>query len=203
MDKDISNSIFLVNCPVCGSDNISTFQDTTEIPQYGKIMLITVKCNDCSYKFNEIFDLEGKPPRRYILKCEDMKDLSARIIKSSNSTIHIPDLEIDINPGPASEGYITNVEGVLQRVKTVLKILGDSSESKEESIKIQARLEYLDALIQGKYPFTIIIEDPTGNCCIISERNLSIEELTQEEIENLDKGDLFSIDIEELKKKDE
>jgi zinc finger protein len=113
MDKDIPNSIFFVNCPVCGSDNILTLQDTTEIPQYGKIMLITVKCNDCSYKFSEIFDLEGKPPRRYILKCKDLGDLNARIIKSSNSTIHIPELEIDINPGPASEGYITNVEGVL------------------------------------------------------------------------------------------
>lgn len=199
-EEDVFESTFKINCPACGSRNIIINKHISEVSHYGKILLISFKCEDCRYKFNETYILEEKPPRRYTLRCSKIDDLNIRVIKSGNSTIHIPELEIDIYPGPDSEGIITNVEGLLNRIKDVIMLLKRNYKSLEELEKILEKLEILNNMLAGKYPFTVIIEDPSGNSAIITKENITVENLTQEEIKNLDKGNLFSIDLDELMK---
>ncbi|MBD3229334.1 MAG: ZPR1 zinc finger domain-containing protein [Candidatus Lokiarchaeota archaeon] len=197
-NEGIIESTFKINCPACGSNEILINKHLSEVPYYGKILLITFKCERCRYKFNETYILDEKAPQRYILKCGETKDLNIRIIKSGNSTVHIPELEIDIYPGPDSEGIITNVEGLLNRVKDVIMLLKRNYKSLEELERIIEKLEFLNDMLEGKRPFTIIIEDPSGNSAIITKENLTIENLTPEEIKNLDTGNQFSIDLGDL-----
>ncbi|MHA1269787.1 MAG: ZPR1 zinc finger domain-containing protein [Candidatus Helarchaeota archaeon] len=197
---DSENFFFKINCPVCNSNNVSSNRKIVNVPHYGDLLLLTLVCNECGYKFNDIFNLEFKTPQRYILKCETVQELNARVIKSGNCTIRIPELEVEISPGPSSEGYITNVEGILQRVESVLNILKRDYETIDQLNKIIKKLEQLNDVLNGEFPITLIIEDPSGNSSIIYDHNLSIELLSEDEINSLEKGYLFSIDVKDLKK---
>ena len=57
---------------------------------------------------------------RYELSVESPEDLDARVIRSTSGTIRIPEMGIIVEPGTVSDSYITNIEGVLQRVQKVL-----------------------------------------------------------------------------------
>jgi len=200
--KDPIKLIFKVNCPICGSENSTVIKQIIDIPNFGKTLMISYQCVDCSYKFNDFFNLESRSPKRYILKCEGIEDLSARLIKSGSCTIRIPELEVNIEPGPASEGIITNVEGIIRRVEEIISILEHDERFRENIDKINEKKEIIKSILNGEYEFTIILEDPFGNSKIISERNLIIENLSNDEIAELEKGYLFSIDIKDLKIKD-
>jgi zinc finger protein len=56
-----------------------------------------------------------------------------RVIRSSTGVIKIPELEIEISPKSASTGYITNVEGVLLRVKSAIKMIDLRTETQKEN----------------------------------------------------------------------
>jgi len=197
------NIIFKISCPVCKSDNVSVLKEIKNIPYYGRILLLTVVCNDCNYKFNDIYNLEAKTPKRYILQIKTQNDLNAKIIKGASCTIKIPELDIDITPGPASEGFITNVEGILLRIKSVLIMMKRSSDSPKEMKKITKKLDFLMNVLNGLTPLKLIIEDPLGVSKIISEKNLTEEILTDEEISNLDSSHIFSIEYKNSEDKNE
>ncbi|MHA1230051.1 MAG: ZPR1 zinc finger domain-containing protein [Candidatus Helarchaeota archaeon] len=194
--NDDIGKMFKIDCPVCNSKDVSSITKIVEVPFYGKLLLLTFLCNKCGYKTSEIFNLEERQPRRYILRCETEQDLKAKVIKSGSCTIRIPELEIDIEPGPSSEGYITNVEGILRRIEPVLLILKHNYSNLEELNKIKEKIKILNKLIEGLSPFTIIIEDPLGTSSIVYEKNLVVEDLTDQEIDELRKGNIFFIDIE-------
>lgn len=83
--------------------------------------------------------------------------------------MHIPELGVEISPGPACEGFISNVEGVLFRVDKVLDgILIDGDD--EQRRKALALKEKIADIQNGKDSITLIIEDPYGNSLIDSER---------------------------------
>ena len=200
-NQDSADSIFKINCPVCNSNKFFTNKKIVDIPNYGKILLLTLICNECNYKVNDVYNLESKKPLRYIFNCRKIGDLNVRVIKSGNSTIHIPEIGVDIEPGPSSEGYITNVEGILRRIELILELLKKNNKSPEETEKIIEKQEVMNAIFEGKYPFTLIIEDPTGNSCIISDENLIIKDLSKKEIDELEKGYLFSLELDDLNDK--
>jgi len=85
----------------------------------------------------------------------------------------------------ASESLITNVEGVLQRVKSAAQTLrswANSQEQKEEIQKIEKILSDVNKAIAGELPFTLILEDPSGLSSIepINPKKLKVEELSSE-----------------------
>ena len=89
------------------------------IPYFGEVMYITAKCQ-CSFRFADTMILSSKEPMRYELSIESPEDLDSRVIRSTSGTIRIPEMGIIIEPGTVSDSYVTNIEGVLQRVKEVL-----------------------------------------------------------------------------------
>ena len=95
--------------------------------------------------------------------------MSIKVVKSGEATVKIPHI-ITIEPGPASSGYITNVEGLLQRVK---EIIGSSVEAEEDDAakkKAKNMLKKLTNVMLGRDTLKIIIEDQTGHSTIISEK---------------------------------
>ena len=49
------------------------------------------------------------------------KTISARVVRSTGARIEIPEFGVRIDPGPACEGFVSNVEGVLDRIGKVVK----------------------------------------------------------------------------------
>lgn len=169
-----------------------------EIPYFGEIMYISAKCQ-CSFRFADTMLLSSKEPMRYELLVETQEDLNARVIRSTSGTIRIPEMGITIEPGAVSESYITNVEGVMQRVQSVLMTAsGWVQEDEEKFARSKELLCMLEEVLESKNKITVIIEDPLGNSTIISKKVIATK-LSKEEAENLTTGMIvFDIDKSEL-----
>jgi len=84
--------------------------------------------------------------------------------------ISIPELGIRIDPGPACEGFISNVEGVLDRVENVLTNLQNWAESDGEKERVHDLRGKLQEVREGRLPVTLIIDDLSGSSAIIDDR---------------------------------
>lgn len=157
-------------CPACGKDTLTLIEDATEVPYFGKVYLFSMKCSSCDYNVSDIEAEEKKDPSRYTIEINSEKDMNIRVVKSSFATIKIPALKITITPGPISVGYVSNIEGLLDRIKKVLEEQRDFTE--EDSAKKTAKnlLKKLWKVKLGDIPIKIIIEDPSGNSAIISDK---------------------------------
>lgn len=187
-----------VSCPLCQAELIIHWQ-RDNIPYFGEVMYLSSLCGNCKFRFVDTMVLAAKEPMRYELTVDTEEDLNARVIRSTSGTIRIPELGIDIEPGTVSESYISNIEGVLQRVIDVLTTASKwVAEDKEKYSRSQELLKILKEVIAGKRKLTVIIEDPLGNSAIISKKAVA-RRLSREEAERLNTGMIvFDVDKSEL-----
>ncbi len=157
-----------VTCPICGNPKATEIQIEKLIPYIGPIEIITLKCNNCGYKKNDIFIRQIKDPTRYSVVINSEEDLNIRVFKSSSGTIKIPEFGFEMTPGPASQSFITNVEGILNRVFDALHMLVTlkPKTSKKRFNELNNKLEKAK---KGKFKFTLVVEDPLGNSIIVSK----------------------------------
>lgn len=181
-------------CPVCSSQMDFNWE-TQDIPHFGDAMIIAGVCC-CGYRHSDTILLSQKEPARYTLTVSSMEDLDSRVIRSSSGTIRVPELGINVEPGPASEAYVSNVEGVLDRIRGIVEFATRSAseagdlEGTERGNQI---LEDINMALRGQYNLTMIIEDPLGNSAIDSEKAVR-SALTEEEIAGLKTG-MILLDI--------
>lgn len=154
-----------MECPQCGHQ-LELFTQTYDIPYFDMVLQSTFVCS-CGYRFVDIYPFEEKEPSRYILHVSQ-PELTTRVVKSSTCIIHVPELGVRVDPGPASEGFITNTEGILRRIEHAVKIgiHWGNPQQKKEGKKI---LKRLTRIFEGKETATLILEDPRGFSCIGSE----------------------------------
>ena len=143
--------------------------------------------------------LTQREPVRYEMAIETIEDLNARVVRSTSGTIRIPELGIDVEPGTVSDSYVTNIEGVLDRIQNVVitasKWVKDDKEKYAISLDILKKMN--DARL-GKQKLTVIIEDPLGNSAIISDKAVC-KTLTTEESKDLKTGMIiFDVDSSEI-----
>ena len=43
-----------------------------------------------------------------------------RVVRSASARVEIPEIGVEIDPGPACEGFVSNVEGVIDRIDDVV-----------------------------------------------------------------------------------
>jgi zinc finger protein len=186
-----------ISCPLCHEDLVMNWQ-RDNIPYFGDVMYISAKCQ-CSFRFADTMILSSKEPMRYEMSVEVPEDLDARVIRSTSGTIRIPEMGIVIEPGTVSESYITNIEGLLQRVRSVLMTASRwVREDAEKFARSQELLHMLEEVIEGKKKITVVIEDPLGNSAIVSKKAIATR-LSKEEVEKLNTGMIvFDIDKSEL-----
>ncbi|MBI2667785.1 ZPR1 zinc finger domain-containing protein [Candidatus Woesearchaeota archaeon] len=163
-------------CPFCNNKTLTLIEDQIDIPYFGKCYLFSMSCSSCNYNKSDVEAEERKEPTRYTFEVKTKKDLSVRVIKSSEATIKVPELKMSVTPGPASEGYISNVEGVLERFKKIIESERDIAEDDETRIKAKNLLKKLWKVMLGEVSVKIIIEDPSGNSAIIS-KDAKVEKL--------------------------
>jgi len=156
-------------CPVCQAE-IQYLYQTEEIPFFSEILIISTVCPSCGYRLADTQLLRNAEPSRWELRIEYPEDMMVRVIRSTNGAISIPELGVRIDPGPACEGFISNVEGVLVRVDGVLSNLRSWAESDEERERIDSLKESIARIQEGQLPATLVIEDLSGNSAIIADR---------------------------------
>ncbi|MBR9689764.1 MAG: ZPR1 zinc finger domain-containing protein [Candidatus Altiarchaeota archaeon] len=134
-------------CPACGK--LIHFSIVEKIDFMGEgVSLFAFNC-ECGYKGTDVFPEKIHEPRSLILKVNG--DLNTLVARSSTGTIRIPEIGAEIKPGPASQGFITTIEGILLRIRKVF----------------HTKPNKIDALLSGE-PFTLVIKDPAGTSAIDS-----------------------------------
>ena len=174
-------------CPSCNKKSLRVNNTIISIPYFGEVLDFTILCSNCDYKRADIMPIEVKEPSRYSLNVESACDVNIRIVKSSTCTIRIPELGVTVEPGPISEGYISNVEGLLSRISKVIG-MGMKMGEDEEKKNGKELIDKINRLIEGQETVCIILEDPLGYSAIASDKAIR-ESLTKEELKDLKYGE--------------
>lgn len=156
-------------CTFCNAKALTLREEKIEVQHFGQVYVFTMECSSCGYKKSDVEPAEKKEPCRYTLEVTSEADLNIRIVKSGEALVKIPHI-ITIEPGPAANGYVTNVEGLLQLVKGVIQSTMDNEEDPAAKKKAKNLLKKLDNALLGREPLKIIIDDETGHSAIISEK---------------------------------
>lgn len=156
-------------CPVCSQKSLTLTERGQEVPYFGKVLLFAMTCTGCKFHKADIECAEQREPARYSIDVSGSDDMSIRVVKSSQATVKIPYVA-DIEPGEASNGYVTNIEGLLQRVKHQVEVIRDTEEDEAAVQKAKNMIKKINRCVWGEDKLKIIIEDPSGNSAIISDK---------------------------------
>jgi len=163
-------------CPVCNSKNIIHNFEEYEVSFFGKIILDTIICKDCGFKHSDILHEEKDKKIKIEFFVENAEDLNVKVIKSSKCRIIIPEIGIDITPGPYSNAYITNIEGILERIENFIKEHYNTLKSMEkEKNKVDEILEKIKLMRDGKIKFKVILIDYSGISKILDKKAVETE----------------------------
>jgi zinc finger protein len=165
-------------CPSCNTE-IEYLYKTENIPYFSDILIISAICPECGYKFVDTQLIKHGDPARHTVAITTPEDMSIRVIRSMGATIEIPEIGVHISPGPTCQGFVSNVEGVLDRIEQVLMgaFQWGTEQEKENATKLLADIARIKC---GTFPVTLILEDPDGNSQIISDKAVK-EAYTPEE----------------------
>jgi len=158
-----------MKCPICDSE-LELTEVIKEIPYFGKVLFVVIKCKKCKYRKGDIEFLERKNEKKIEIKIKDIKDLNILVIRSSYAKISIPEFELELIPGISAESFITTVEGILLRFKKAVETMLKWKYEEKDERSIKKCIEILNKIenaLNGKEEFTLIIEDPTGNSGIL------------------------------------
>ena len=157
-------------CPICDKDQLVLREEEVDIPLFGKVFVLSMECEGCGYRKTDVEPAEQKEPCRYTFEITSEADLSVKIVKSGEATLKIPHV-ITMEPGPVSEGFITNMEGLIERIKKVIESSIDE-EDEDDTNKKKAKnlIKKLNNVLLGREPLKIILEDQSGHSAIISEK---------------------------------
>ena len=177
----------IIKCPACGIEGVAkSIMKELEIPHFGKVLETSIQCPSCGFKHNDIIALEQNDPAKYVLEI-NKNNLSIRVVRSQSATVSIPEVGVKVEPGPKSEGFVTNVEGVLTRFEDAVKKAMNLFDNEESQINAQKTLEHIQELKKGNGTATLIILDPFGQSNIVSEK-AEILEIPEEELHKLKTG---------------
>lgn len=158
------------DCPMCNKKTLTLAETVREIPYFGKVFLFSMTCGECKYHKADLECAEEKDSSKYTFEVSSKDDLSVRVVKSAEATIKIPHI-MTIESGPASNGFVTNVEGILNRVRSALESARENeAEDANSRKKLKNMIKKINNALWGHEKIKIIIEDKTGNSAIISDK---------------------------------
>lgn len=138
------------------------------VPFFRDIILESFECPHCYFKDNSVKSASQIQEfgSKYTLEVENEEDLQRQVIKSDIAIFRLETLDIEM---PKGESQLTNVEGVLLKIHSTLE--SEQPLRKTQAPELYNALEPIIAQI-GKmlnreaFPFTISLDDPTGNSWI-------------------------------------
>lgn len=183
-------------CPACQERTIEYTAFQLDVPYFGEILQTVFICQSCGFRHTDVLVGRVREPRRFRYRCRAAEDMMVRVVRSTSGTVRIPELGVLIEPGPASEAFVSNVEGILVRVEAILDQLHRDAESPEQARECERRMEAIQAAREGRGELTLVLEDPYGNSAIVHE-GAEIETIPPAEAEQLARGEV-TFDVSEF-----
>ena len=167
-----------IPCPICkveGEVRMMTHID--EIPYFGEHTQVTVLCNACGWRQSDFIPAEGRKPGGCKLVISKPEHIRARVVRSSSCTVRILELDLEVKPGSSSTGYVSNVEGVIDRFMDVIVMVTRQAYVEDSDMSDIKTLQMMHTtLLELK-------EDPNGHSQILHE-DAEMRELEAEELED-------------------
>lgn len=210
---------FPATCPGC-TRPCDTHMKMVQIPYFKQVVLMSTVCDHCGYRSNEV-KTGGEVPekgQRITLQVKTSEDLARDILKSESAALNCPELGLQVEPGTLG-GRFTTVEGLLTQFRRDLRAQafdlsdGDAEDVGEvgDSMPTETKRSWdeffktLTEAIEGKKPFTLVMDDPLAGSYVQSltapEKDPQIEvedyERTEEEEEHLGLRDIKTEGYEE------
>ena len=183
-------------CPVCFSENgLTMIAHTSEIPYFGEHTQLTILCPSCGWKHTDFIPAEGKKPGAFSLNINNSEMLSVRIIRSSSCTVRISELGLEVEPGGATTGYVSNIEGVLNRFEDAIRLMYRQSKlSNEKEIveNCEKLFEKIKQVKNGEKSVVLTLLDPMGHSQILHQDAVA-RNLTEQEMEDLEVGPVIPV----------
>src|SRR5438093_7147059 len=176
-------------CPACGAPGLRMRSMALDIPYFGDALQTTVLCEACGFRHGDVLLTNQGPPTRHALRVASAGDLRARVVRSSSCTVRVPELGASMEPGPTSEAFISNVEGVLHRFRDILGFLERNASTKARREAARKSQRVLRRMEEGDERFTLVLEDPFGNSAILHD-GAEARGLTDREVASLTTGAL-------------
>jgi len=159
-------------CVACGENGETKFL-FVQIPFYREVIISSFYCPYCHYTNNEIQSagVIQEMGQTLTLKVVKARDMVRQVIRTDNAKVTIPELDFEI-PAGSQKGSFTTVEGILQRAVQGLEQEQPVRRALNPEVadQIDAFIDRLKALMTPvsdvTTPFTMIIEDPSGNSFI-------------------------------------
>ncbi|XP_063235643.1 zinc finger protein ZPR1 [Bacillus rossius redtenbacheri] len=152
-------------CVNCGDNGITRIL-LTKIPFYKEVVIMSFSCEKCGFKNNEM-QSGGKVEEKgghIVLRVASPSDLNRQVVKSDFTSVQIPELEFEI-PAQSQKGEVTTVEGIIDRSiqgleqdQVVRRI-----QNPEVACQIDTFVEKLKKLKELQTPFTLVLDDASGN----------------------------------------
>jgi zinc finger protein len=173
----------MLRCPSCDAESIVSSQSEYKVEHFGSVLIIVSTCQKCGYRHTDVMTLTTREPTALSAKITTVDDLNIRVIKSGTATVSIPEFGATITPGPYSEGFITNVEGILERIEDALTFMLTSTTGKRLA-KGEKMLKQLEMMKEKPRKFTLVIKDPFGNSALVSPDSTKVQKrrLTEQEL---------------------
>jgi zinc finger protein len=184
------------SCPICGEENsLKMLAHTSEIPYFGEHTQITMSCQSCGWRVTDFIPAEGKKAGSWKLVVNSTEHISSRVVRSSSCTVRIEELGLEVSPGSSSTGYISNVEGVLDRFSSAIgtiRLQAESEEDDETLSKCDELLSRIDLVKNGELVVTLELLDPVGHSQILHEEAVS-SEISDKDARELDPGPVYPV----------
>ncbi|KAF7717561.1 Uncharacterized protein PECH_006600 [Penicillium ucsense] len=152
-----------MNCHENGTTRILLLR----VPFFKDIVVDSFYCEHCNFANNTVKPAGPISPLglKYTLDVQNPNDLQRQVIRSDAATFKLDTLGIEMPKG----GEISNVEGMIQRMHESLS--SEQPLRKEQAPELHDALEPIIAKLKAIldrefFPFTITLDDPTGNSWI-------------------------------------
>ena len=183
-----------VPCPICHVEGqVRMLTHIDDIPYFGEHTQVTVLCHACGWRQSDFIPAEGKKPGGYRILISKPEHIRSRVVRSSSCTVRIVELDLEVKPGTASTGYVSNVEGVIDRFMDVIVMVTRQAYTDDNEMsdikKLQEMHTTLLELKEDPIPTPITLEllDPNGSSQIL-HADAEMWELSDSELEDLPVG---------------
>ncbi|KAG0359541.1 hypothetical protein BGX24_005747, partial [Mortierella sp. AD032] len=168
IDGDQQVTVVESLCMNC-HENGTTRLLLTRVPHFREVILMAFECPHCGYRSNDLQQANAIAIGGAIYTCQisNKADLNRQLVKTDTATVKIPEIDFEI---PAQRGHLTTIEGLLSTVIDDLESDQPVRKHLDETLYLQIKhtIEQLQDCIDGKTPFTVILDDPAGNSYIES-----------------------------------
>ena len=180
-----------VSCVICGFDGgLSMLAHTEEIAYFGEHTQITLTCPGCGWRQTDFIPAEAREGSSHTYRIDSTDDLQVRVIRGSACTVRLLELDLEVRPGSHSTGYVSNIEGVLNRFQDVVDMVGRQAAIEGDDGAITELEQLTQAMLeirQGQREATLQLLDPHGHSMILTD-DVQTRALTEAEIDDLPVG---------------